>query len=127
MYRCALSAIAALSFATSASAQMQRAFPPNTLRGAMVFGEYPQITLNGKAGQLSPGTRIRDQDNMLAMAGSLTGSRMLVHYTLNAGGEQVRDVWILRPDEAAIKPWPSTLEESQTWSFDPTTLTWTRP
>ena len=127
MYRCALAAIVALSINAPASAQLQRGFPHNTLRGAMVFGDYPQITLNGRSAQLSPGSRVRNQDNMIVMAGTLAGARALVHYTVDASGTQVHDVWILRPEEAAIKPWPRTLEEAQTWTFDPATQTWTKP
>ena len=130
MFRCALTALSALvavSVTAPVSAQMQRAFPQNTLRGAMVFGDYPQVTLNGRGTQLSPGSRVRNQDNMIVMAASLAGARWLVHYTLDMGGTQVRDVWILRPEEAAIKPWPGTLEEAQTWVFDAGTQTWVKP
>ena len=127
MYRCALAAIAAAGLIAPAASQVQRTFPQNTLRGALVFGEYPQVKLNGRATQLSPGSRVRDTNNMIVMAGSLAGARMLVHYTLAAGGEELRDVWILRPDEAAIKPWPATLEQAQTWTFDAGTQTWVKP
>ena len=130
MFRCAaaaLGACAAIAFVAPAAAQVQRSFPQNALRGAMVFGDYPNVTLNGRATQLSPGSRVRNQQNMIVMAASLTGSRLLVHYTLDIASAQVRDVWILRPDEAAIKPWPTTLEEAQTWTYDPATLSWTKP
>src|SRR5258707_105998 len=95
MYRCtaaALGACVAIAFAAPAAAQVQRSFPQNTLRGAMVFGEYPNVTLNGRATRLAPGTRVRDQQNLIVMAASLTGSRLLVHYTLDLGGAQVGDV-----------------------------------
>jgi hypothetical protein len=127
MVRCAVAAVAAACLTGAAWAQQQRSFPQNTLRGAMVFGEDRQITLNGRAAQLSPGSRIRNQDNMVVMASTLVGARLLVHYTIDMGGEQVRDVWILRPEEAAVRPWPTTLQEAQTWNFDPTTQTWTKP
>lgn len=112
---------------SAASAQPVRAFPQGTLRGSMTFGDYPEVRLNGRAMQLSPGSRVRNQDNMIVMAASLGGSRLLVHYTLGVLGDQVGDVWILRPEEAAIKPWPGTLEEAQTWTFDAETMRWTRP
>ena len=127
MYRCALSALVAVSIVAPAAAQVQRAFPQNTLRGAMVFGTYPQVTLNGRSAQLSPGTRVRDQDNRIVMAASLAGARLLVHYTLDTGAAQVQDVWILRAEEAAISPWPTTLEQAQTWTYDAGTMTWTKP
>ena len=131
MYRCAFRSLAAALMAISviapASAQLQRAFPTNALRGALVFGEYPQVKLNGTVTQLSPGSRVRDQDNRIVMAATLAGARVLVHYTLDFGGAQVGDVWILRPEEAAIRPWPTTLEEAQTWMYDAGTMTWTKP
>ena len=126
MYRGALAALVAVCVAAPAAAQ-SRAFPQNTLRGAMVFRDDGQVVLNGRVAPLSPGSRVRNQDNMVVMAGSLTGAKWLVNYTLDIGGGQVRDVWILRPDEAAIRPWPTTLEEARTWTYDATTMSWTRP
>jgi hypothetical protein len=128
MYRCALAAIVvAASIHAPASAQTLRAFPPNTLRGAMVFGDYPTVALNGRATQLSPGSRVRGADNMAVMPPTLGGSKLLVHYTIDPGTNRVKDVWILTPDEAAIRPWPATLEEARTWSYDPSTRSWTKP
>jgi hypothetical protein len=127
MYRCALAAFAAASLVASAAAQMQRAFPQNTLRGAMAFGEDRQVTLNGRSAQLSPGARVRNQNNMIVLPASLAGARFLVNYTLDIGGAQVRDVWVLTPDEAAVRPWPSTLDEAATWRYDATTMTWIKP
>jgi hypothetical protein len=127
MYRCTFAAVVALAMAASVSAQQQRTFPQNTLRGAMVFGDYPQLTLNGRAASLAPGSRVRDQANMVVMASTLAGGRFLVNYTVDIGGAQVKDVWILRPEEAAVRPWPTTLDEAQTWIFDSSTQTWTKP
>jgi hypothetical protein len=129
-YRCArigLAAVAAICLIAPAAAQLQRSFPQNTLRGAMVFGADRQITLNGRAAQLAPGSRVRNQDNMIVQPSTLIGARLLVHYTLDVGAAQVRDVWILRPDEAAVRPWPSTLDEAANWSYDATTMTWSKP
>ncbi len=126
MFRCALTALVAVCVVAPAAAQ-SRAFPQNTLRGAMVFRDDGQVVLNGRVTPLSPGSRVRDQRNMIVLAGSLVGAKALVNYTLDIGGGQVRDVWILRPEEAAIRPWPTTLEEAQTWTFDATTMTWIKP
>jgi hypothetical protein len=63
---------------------------------------------------------------MLAMSGSLVGARLLVHYTTDMQG-LVSNVWILTPDEAARRPWPTTAQEAQTWSFDPAAQAWTKP
>lgn len=126
MYRCVSAAALAVCLVANAAAQ-SRVFPQNTLRGAIVFGEYPSVTLNGRATSLTPGARVRDQRNSIVQAASLAGGKLLVHYTMDMGGEQVRDVWILTPDEAAVRPWPTNLRESQTWLYDATTMTWTRP
>ncbi|CAN5329621.1 hypothetical protein BH11PSE9_BH11PSE9_13480 [soil metagenome] len=131
MYRCALAAAVAATliapaFVVSAQAQMQRTFPQNALRGAIVIGQPPEITLNGKNAMLAPGSRIRDQNNMIAMSAGLSGSKLLVNYTVDTSG-LVKDVWILRAEEAAVKPWPATLEQAQTWVFDPTAQTWSKP
>jgi hypothetical protein len=129
MYRCASMAVVAfamLGVDVSALAQA-RTFPQNTLRGAMIFGDYPAIKLNGDPLTLAPGSHVRDQNNMLVMASSLEGAKWLVNYTLDMSGDQVRDVWILRPEEAAVRPWPRTLQEAQTWTFDSNTQTWTKP
>jgi hypothetical protein len=120
-----------LAFALAATsgfsiAQVQRNFPQNALRGSLVIGDPPEATLNGDPARLAPGARIRTADNMLAMSGTLTGSRLLVHYTLDTLG-LIKDVWILTPDEAAKRPWPSTPQQAEDWTFDPVAQTWTRP
>ena len=51
----------------------------------------------------APSLRVRDGQNMIVVPGSLAGSRFLVHYTVEVGSTHVRDVWILRPEEAAVE------------------------
>ena len=127
MYRCVLAAVLAATLTTSVVAQVQRNFPQNALRGAIVVGDVPNLTLNGASALLAPGSRIRNQDNLIVMAASLSGARLLVNYTIEAASGLVRDVWILRPEEAAVRPWPGSVEESQAWTFDQTTQTWIKP
>jgi hypothetical protein len=127
MYRCAFTLFAAMVVAAPVAAQNVRNFPVNTLRGLIVFADFPQISLNGRSTQMAPGAQVRDAQNRVMLAGSLTASKWLVHYTLDVGGAQVRDIWVLTPEEAAIKPWPSTLEEAQTWTFDSNAKTWAKP
>jgi hypothetical protein len=124
-FRPALVAAAAV-FSTAVVAQVQRNFPANALRGELTIGQAPELTLNGEAARLAPGARIRGQDNMVQMSGALSGTRFVVNYTIDGAG-QVKDVWILRPEEAAVRPWPRTLEQAQAWQFDAGTQTWTRP
>ena len=125
MYRCALAAAAAICLVAPAAAQ-QRAFPQNALRGALVIASPSEALLNDQAVQLAPGLRIRGQDNMLAMSGSLIGARLLVHYTTDVQGS-VNNIWILTPDEASRRPWPTTPEQAQSWRFDPAAQLWSKP
>jgi hypothetical protein len=127
MYRCLLTA-AALAMSISASAQVQRGFPQKALRGTIDFGVAPEILLNGKPARMSPGTRIRGLDNMLVMPGNLTGAKKVaVNYTFENTTGLVQDIWLLRKEEAARKPWPATPQEAAAWSFDPAAQTWTKP
>jgi hypothetical protein len=123
----ALIAATAVGFHAPAAAQVQRTFPQLTLRGAMVFGDYPNVTLNGRVTQLSPASKVRDQSNRIVMASTLAGQKLLVHFTWLSSSSQIGDVWVLTPDEAQVSPWPRTLDEARTWIYDPTTLTWTKP
>ena len=126
MYRCLFVALAAVAWVTPATAQMQRNFPSDALRGAIVVGSLSDIKLNGRSAEFAPGVRIRDQSNMIQMTGALGGQKLLVNYTIDISG-LVKDVWILRPEEAAMRPWPTTPEQAQSWSFDFGAQTWTRP
>jgi hypothetical protein len=79
-----------------------RKFPTKALRGAITFGQWPAITLNGQDARLSPGAKVYDQLNLLTMASSLMGNNYLVNYTTELNG-LVHEVWILTPEEAAEK------------------------
>ena len=116
----------ALAAGSAADAQLPRNFPPTALRGTVAFTDPPDITLNGRAARLAPGARIRGQSNMIELSGTLVGGRALVNYTLDLNG-QLHEVWILRPEEAAVRPWPTTLEEAARWTFDPVSQTWSKP
>ena len=131
MFRCVIAATAALAFAFAcaplpAAAQAQRPFPQNALRGVIAFDNPPQVTLNGKPAQLAPGVRIRGQNNLLLLTAPLVGSKLVVHYTTEFTG-LIKDVWVLRDDEIKIVPWPTTVEQTQTWTFDQAAQVWTKP
>jgi hypothetical protein len=126
MLRCASSLFIACALAFPATAQVQRNFSAKALRGEVVFGTPPQVTLNGKPARLAPGARIRDANNMLLMSGTLVGGKAVINYTTELEG-MLQDVWILNPAEAARKPWPSTDQEAQTWLFNVDNQTWTKP
>ena len=120
-----LAAALPLLLVAAATAQTSRPFPATALRGALVVTQPPEVLVNGDADRLSPGARIRGANNMLQTPAALVGQKLLVHYTREPAG-LVHDVWILTPDEAARRPWPSKPEEAQRWEFNPAAQTWTR-
>ncbi len=126
MLRCFIAALVTASFASASLAQMQRQFPQSALRGEMAFVNPPEVKLNGNAVVLAPGSRIRGQNNMIEMSGALVGMKLWVHYTVDTQGS-VMDVWILRPEELAKKPWPANRAQAEAWLFDPTAQAWSRP
>ncbi|MDB5884429.1 MAG: hypothetical protein JWR74_600 [Polaromonas sp.] len=79
-----------------------RQFPAAALRGEMVVVAAPVITLDGKAERLSPGSRIRDANNMLVMSGTLANKKLVVNYLRENAGN-VHEVWVLNPEEARLK------------------------
>lgn len=130
MYRCAsplaaLAICAAASICVPAQAQVQRNFPATALRGVLMVTQSPDVTLNGQAARMAPGARMRGDTNLLLQPASVTGQKLLVHYTVDPQG-LLMDVWVLNPVEAAKKPWPVNMKEAMTWSFDPAAQIWTK-
>jgi hypothetical protein len=127
MNRCAAWALAALAFAsTAATAQVQRLFPPQALRGVLTGTAPPDVLLNGSAARLAPGARIRNDENRFEVIGTLSGRKLVVHYTTDPGG-QLLDIWILTAAEMANEPWPTSTAQAQAWTFDPISQKWTKP
>ena len=134
MFRCALFrwnfaglALSAALSTLSAPAFAQvvtRSFPQDALRGTIEMGQPPLVAVNSEPARLAPGARIRGQDNMLVMSGNLIGAKMTVNYTIDTYG-LVKDVWILRADEAK-KVWPKTREEAARWIFDAQANAWVK-
>ncbi|WP_234413901.1 hypothetical protein [Ideonella sp. A 288] len=135
MIRCVLPAVrwataapaivASMLLAGTAAAQAPRPFPANALRGTLEVNQGPEVLLNGQPARLSPGSRIRGENNLLVLSGALAGQKVVVHYTLETMG-MVHNVWILTAEEMSRKPWPSTPEEAQRWAFDPAAQVWTK-
>jgi len=126
MLRCVLAATAALVLSAPAAAQLQRNFPANALRGVLQASQPPEVLLNGRPARLAPGARIRAENNLLIVSGALPGDRHVVHYTLDLYG-QIHELWLLTDAERAIRPWPTTPAEAQTWTFNPEGQFWTKP
>ena len=126
MLRCALAACAALTLAWPAAAQLQRNFPPSALRGVLQATQPPEVLLNGHPARLAPGARLRAENNLLIVSGALPREKRVVHYTLDLYG-QIHELWLLTDAERAIRPWPTTPAEAQTWTFNPEGQFWTKP
>ena len=75
MNRCAFALLAAIVL--SAPAHAQRVFENNALRGELVLKAPPEALLNGKPARLSPGVRIRNQQNLIQLSGSLLDQRLV--------------------------------------------------
>ena len=88
-----------ISFPTAAPAQgIRREAPKDVVLGQMVVTLPPIITMDGKPDRLSPGSRIRDLNNMLVLSGGIVGKVLPVVYRRDGAG-LVHEVWILTPDE----------------------------
>lgn len=103
---------------------VQRQFPAHALRGTFKVVATPDAQLNGQPARLAPGARIRGTNNLLVMSAAITGQALLVHYTRDFDG-LLKDVWILRADEAA-RFWPASAAEAADYTFDPAGQSWSR-
>ena len=82
------------------SAQVaSRPFPPNAVRGVLTVTQPPEVLMNGRPDRLSPGSRIRDTNNMLVLSGALVGQPVRVNYVREPNGS-IHEVWILTDGEA---------------------------
>ena len=113
--------------APTCAQELAREFPPTALRGVVSFSWPPAVELNGAPARLAPGARLHGTDNLLVLPTTLTGSRHTVHYTLEDTTGMIKELWVLRAEERANKPWPKTVEERQAWNFNRATQIWTKP
>ena len=125
MYRCVLTLALAASCVV-AQAQTHRFFPANALRGQLVITQFPDALLNGQPARLSPGARIKNDNNLWVPPAGLTGQKLIVHYTVESSG-MLQDVWVLNPVELANKRWPTTPAEAASLQFDTASQTWSKP
>ncbi|MTV40128.1 hypothetical protein [Duganella radicis] len=91
-----------LALAALPALAIDRPFPAHILRGKFTPGYFPDITLDGKARQLSPSARIFNQDNRIEMPAAVRGKDLVVNYTIDSMG-YIDRIWILTADEAAQK------------------------
>ena len=88
----------ALLLAGAAAAQL-RTIPADAERAQIRHVQENVVELNGQRAQLAPGAQIRDTSNRVIVPTALP-TDALVKYRLDDNG-QVREVWILTPEEAA--------------------------
>lgn len=101
MNRCLAPALLGLALAMPVAAQtLVREAPRDVTPARMAVTTPPDITLDGTAARLSPGSRIRDVRNMLVLSGSLAGQTVPVVYRKDGLG-LVHEVWILTEAEYA--------------------------
>lgn len=94
-------ALAALAFSLPAAAQtMRRDAPADVTLAKMTVTQPPDVTLDGKPDRLSPGSRIRDTNNMVVLSASLAGRTVPVVYRRDSAG-LVHEAWILSDAEYA--------------------------
>jgi hypothetical protein len=88
--------------ATAALAQAVMRDAPKDVKPAIiaVSATPPIITVDGKPDRLSPGSRVRDRNNMLVLSGALAGKTLYTVYRRDSAG-LVHEVWLLNEEEYA--------------------------
>lgn len=95
----ALATLLCLACLPAAWAQgMQRSAPKDVVLARMTVTAPPVVMLDGKPDRLSPGSRIRDLNNMLVLSGGIVGKQLPVVYKRDAAG-LVHEVWVLTAEE----------------------------
>jgi hypothetical protein len=95
----AFAALTSCLLPTSVAAQGIRRDPPkDVVLGQLKVDAPPEISIDGNADRLSPGSRIRDLNNMVVLSASLTGQTLPVVYRRDAAG-LVHEAWILTSEE----------------------------
>ena len=79
---------------------IRREAPKDVTLSKLAITAPPEVTLDGKPDRLSPGSRIRDVNNMLVLSASLAGRTVPVVYRRDAAG-LVHEVWMLTDAEYA--------------------------
>jgi hypothetical protein len=88
-----------------------RKFPEKALRGKLKVVQTPEVLIDGKRERLSPGSRIRDQQQRLVMSASITNTELVVNFLRNPMGE-IQEVWILTDAEIKQKIKTATPERN---------------
>jgi len=84
---------------TAGAQTVGRPIPAHAQRGALEVTQPPNVLLNGQPDRLSPGARIRSDNNLLTLSSTLVGRTLVVRYVREPHG-QIHEVWILTAAEA---------------------------
>ncbi len=93
-----LLAASALLAAAALAQGIRREAPKDVVLGRLVVTAPPQVTMDGKPDRLSPGSRIRDLNNLVVLSGSIVGKQLPVVYRRDGAG-LVHEVWLLTEAE----------------------------
>ncbi len=92
-----------LTYSTGTVNVAVRTFPPKAVRGTLQIVAPPDVLLNNKSERLSPGSRIRGANGMLAMSASLVGQTLPVMVIRESHG-MLHEIWVLTDIEAKLIP-----------------------
>lgn len=105
MNRCTRTLLAPVAFvlalgAAQAQDIIRQTIPGTAKLGVMQVTLPPEVLLDGKPDRLSPGARIRAENNMMVVSGALSGQQLLVAYVREPQG-MLHEVWVLNAAERA--------------------------
>lgn len=87
---------------------IRQTIPGDAQLGVLQVTLPPEVLVDGKLDRLSPGARIRAENNMMVTSGALSGQSLLVAYVREPQG-MLHEVWILNAAERA-----AVLQKQQT-------------
>lgn len=89
-----------ISLTNAAFGQLLRNFPIDSQAGKLTKFEYPMVVISRQTLYLSPGSQIRDGNNLIVMPAALN-VQGLVRYQIDNMGN-VQKIWFLNPEEAEL-------------------------
>ncbi len=100
---CAWGASVPVHAQTAESMAAVRNFPETAMRGRLRVTYPPVVLMDGKPDRLSVGGLIRDTQGRAVLSATLAEQDLIVNYRRDGFGE-IAEVWLLTPEEAALRP-----------------------
>ncbi|MFE8646060.1 hypothetical protein ACFX58_13335 [Sphingomonas sp. NCPPB 2930] len=100
---CAWGASMPLHAQTAESMAAVRSFPETAVRGRLRVTYPPVVLMDGRPDRLSVGGLIRDTQGRAVLSATLAEQDLIVNYRRDGFGE-IAEVWLLTPQEAALRP-----------------------